>query len=120
MDSIPGGRPWQRPDRSDPVLPGPGQGLTALALLCALLAPASWLAVLCALAWAVDGHDAPVDALRFVDFLGVAVTTPVALLVTGALLVLLRRRSGLCRPVGTVAVVASVLMAPALALAWPG
>ncbi|MEU8301497.1 hypothetical protein AB0C04_29940 [Micromonospora sp. NPDC048909] len=120
MDSVAGGRPWQRPDRSDPVLPGPGQGLATLALLCALLAPASWLAVACAFALAVDGQDATGGTLRVVDLLGLAVTTPVALLVTGALLVLLRRESGLRRPVGTVAVVASVLMAPALALAWPG
>ncbi|MFC3502062.1 hypothetical protein ACFOOK_13975 [Micromonospora krabiensis] len=120
MDPVPGDRPWQRPDRTDPLLPGPGQGPGALALLCALLAPASWSAVACTVAWAIDGSTVAGGSPRLPDVVGVLATASVAVPISGVLLVLLRRRPGLRRPAGALAAVAAVLAAPALPLTWPG
>ncbi|MGK5739868.1 hypothetical protein [Micromonospora sp. URMC 103] len=99
MTSVDGGRPWQRSDRSDPVLPGPAHGAAALALLCALVAPVSWLALLSNAA-AVGDPDAPVIA----DLVWLAVAAALALSATGTLVVVLARRPPLRRPVGALAV----------------
>ncbi|MER7444449.1 hypothetical protein [Micromonospora avicenniae] len=100
MNASDGGRPWQRRDRSDPVLPGPAHGATALALLCAVVTPVSWLAV----ATGVSTLGDP-EMPRAAGQIWVAAVAAFASLATGTLVVLLRRRPPLRRPVGAVAIV---------------
>ncbi|WP_165947178.1 hypothetical protein [Micromonospora sp. 15K316] len=112
MNPPDGGRPWQRPDRADPVIPGPPHGAAVLALLCAVVAPPAWLAVAGGVA-ALDDPEAP----RVAGYLWVATVAAFASLATGALLVVLRRQAPLRRPVTLVAVaVAAVVLTCALGL----
>ncbi|MEV4812092.1 hypothetical protein [Micromonospora avicenniae] len=110
MNPSDGVRPWRRPDRGDPVIPGPAHGTTALALLCAVVTPASWLAVATGIS-ALDDPEAP----RAAGQVWLAAVAAFASLATGTLLVLLRRRPPLRRPIGAVAIgMAAVLVACAL------
>ncbi|MEU4681004.1 hypothetical protein [Micromonospora sp. NPDC023737] len=106
MNPSDGGRPWQRPDRSDPVLPGPAHGAAALALLCAVVTPASWLAV----ATGVSALGDP-EVPRAAGQVWVAAVAAFASLATGTLLVLLRRSPPLRRPVGAVAIAMTAVAA---------
>ncbi|WP_147434709.1 hypothetical protein [Micromonospora musae] len=106
-----GRRPWQRPDRADPVIPGPAPGPEALALLCAVVAPPGWLAVAIGVAAL---HDPQLP--RAAGYVWAAALAAFASAVTGVLLVVLKRQAPLRRPVAVVTVtVAAVVVTCALA-----